>query len=226
MVVVAGIYEVILALYVHEKQWLIFVDEEAKPLFRVVLDVIVEKFIRYIHQIRMHPILSVQKERFEPVFLFLACHLQSLEHRICELQVSVSQILELVGKFRSKLFLVTDHHYLLSAEDRNEDLWLQGMSRFIDNHTEVHFIPHVLPVVLLVTGFPKLFRNQFMTINASSANDTERLDKCPITFLNERQKLILLFCEILFKLFYFLDGFFDILLLFFPNEGFFDVIKS
>ena len=174
----------------------------------------------------MHPILSVQKERFEPVFLFLACHLQSLEHRICELQVSVSQILELVGKFRSKLFLVTDHHYLLSAEDRNEDLWLQGMSRFIDNHTEVHFIPHVLPVVLLVTGFPKLFRNQFMTINASSANDTERLDKCPITFLNERQKLILLFCEILFKLFYFLDGFFDILLLFFPNEGFFDVIKS
>ena len=120
----AGIYEVILALYVHEKQWLIFVDEEAKPLFRVVLDVNVEKSTRYIHQIWMHPVLCVQKERFEPVFLILACYLQSLEHRICELQVIVSQIFELVGKFRSKLLLITDHYYLRSAEDRNENLWL------------------------------------------------------------------------------------------------------
>ena len=120
----AGLYAVFVAIYVHEKQWLIFVDEEAKPLFRVVLDVNVEKSTRYIHQIWMHPVLCVQKERFEPVFLILACYLQSLEHRICELQVIVSQIFELVGKFRSKLLLITDHYYLRSAEDRNENLWL------------------------------------------------------------------------------------------------------
>ena len=65
-----------------------------------------------------------------------------------------------------------------------------------------------------------------MTIDASCANDTELHDNMPIVFLNEGQKLILLLSKIFFKLFYFLDGLFDILLIFFPNEDFFNVIKS
>ena len=169
-------------------------DEEVELEVRVAFYLLffVEELIGHIHQVRMHSVLCVQKERFEPVFLILACYLQSLEQRICELLASFSQVLEFVGKLRSKLFLVTDQHYLLRAYDRNEDLWFQGLGRFIYYHTKVNFFPFFPNFI----GSQKIIGNQFMTIYASGANDMEPLDNIRIGFLNERLKIFLHLYEI------------------------------